>query len=169
MDFEDIRTGNTVTIYDPADRGANGLTGKVSHEDGGWYLRGKDGDLTGPWDSQVLYPSWREAREAWKAQLEGRGFIPASICTCCLMILCNGDHSSCEGMCQSTQCDEGCDHGCRATFYYATLVDGYHMMPGGGFDENDSGELGFSTSSCDSCGNHLYGDRHEAWLEPPQS
>lgn len=148
--MDDIRIGARVTAWSPESR--EDVAGYIESGHAGWWdIRTTWGELTGPWDARWIETAyWHELKDFYVKHLEGQGFTRLSICTCCLFILVNGDHSSCD--------DE-----CPATHGYGVGWEGWHITPGGGMDEHDSGELGHCTSSCDLCGQRDHGDRHEAW------
>ena len=102
---------------------------------------------------------------------ENDQWIKVSICSCCLVICANGDHSGCEGNCTNTECDDKCDHGCAATFEYARSENaGYRLTAsyvGCGSDHDGGcacGEGYFSWSPCEWCGN-IAGQRVDVWAE----
>lgn len=80
-----------------------------------------------------------------------------AVCTVCIHLLANGEFN--DGTDAAEKCSEG-----MARIWGD---DARHLVPGGGGDDEDSGDLGFSWSSCDGCGDTLGGDRHQAWAMIP--
>ena len=120
----DLRIGAMVTVWDPG-TGEQSAGYIESGHAGQWMVRTTWGELTGPWDAEWTDAAlWYQLKDFYVKHLEGQGFTRLSICTCCLFILANGDHSSCEGNCDNTNCDESCDHGCPATHGYGVGWEG---------------------------------------------
>jgi len=78
------------------------------------------------------------------------------VCTVCIHLLANGECN--DGTDAAEKCSEG--------MIRIWGSDATHLVPGGG-SGNDSGDRGFSWSSCERCGDTYGGDRHQAWAMIP--
>lgn len=74
------------------------------------------------------------------------------VCTVCINLIANGEYN--DGTNAAEIASAGIDR--------IWGDDAKHLVPG-------DNEIGFSTRSCETCGDPLHGDRHEAHLLKPTS
>lgn len=79
-------------------------------------------------------------------------FTEISVCAVCINLIANGEYN--DGTDAAEKCAEGQERLWGKTW----------LVAGGGTEEDD-GDKGFCTTSCDGCGDTYHGDRFRAFAE----